>query len=848
MKIVKPDTLSLLYGVCPRLPGAPGAEQDYSLSLAALAAFSFAEAESALLSEQELWQAVEQALPEEEILDQGLPKPRGEYLVYGACHSSVPVRGREILVRVAGVQKRLQVFGPRFWQGREHSKAEFFTRLPVTWREAYGGPGFPENPLGLGHLPLPEDIHPLPCVEDPAHFLSDPGRPVPPAGLIALPPHWPQRRRFMGTVDARWLEQAWPGYPRDYDHEHACAAPEDQRLPGFFQGGEPFAIHGMHPAKEQVRGHVPRLRGRLFVLRTPPPVGQREQELFRELPCRLETLWLFPELELGLVLFRGLTHTHDEECADVVVVLAATETLDTAPLSVEHYHALCLAALRPAEAASAPPPVGEPESPPVVQAAQVAPAAAPALDLAPLEAEVGRLEQEVRQFLTQHGLDYHALEQQLERESGRLERTVTAAEQDPQQLMAGLEKEVRSLEAETERFLAQHGLDRGALEQELAKRATHLPPDEAVVQQGVAELRGLAQRPDLPPELRTQIGGILTAFAQLQALEAQLVGLAKAAPPKEEARGGEEAPPVSEGVVPPPMSAPLETAEALARHRDGRGLAHCDLRRCDFSGLDLSGADLRRAVLDEVAWPGVRLTGAQLQGASCRGADLSHAHLDRADLSEAVLQGARLAECSAREAVLCKAQLQQAVLTKAVLEQADCRDADCSGADLSGAHLKSVRGSGLRLGGARLVGAQCRNADLSGSRADAGTDAGQASFRDADLTAVCWGGMGLEQADLGGCRLDKADLAKARCRGANLERITAREAVFLKADLRQARLVGANLFRASLRWADCSGAAIRNANLYGADLYRCTLNLAGLEDVLLGRTLLDPALLEPDHG
>ncbi len=838
MKIVKPDTLSLLYGVCPRLPGAPGEPGDYSLSLAALAAFPFAEAESALLSEQELWQAVEQALPEGEVLDQGLPKPRGEYLVYGACHSAVPVRGREILVRVAGLQKRLQVFGPRFWQGCEHGKAEFFTRLPVTWREAYGGPGFAENPLGLGHVPLPEDIHPLPFVEDPAHFLSDPGRPVPPAGLIALPPHWPQRRRFMGTVDARWLEQAWPGYPRDYDHEHACAAPEDQRLPDFFLGGEPFAIHGMHPAKEQVRGHVPRLRGRLFVLRTQPPAGQREQELFRELPCRLETLWLFPEQELGLILFRGLTHARDEECADVVAVLAATEALDAAPLSVEHYHALCLAALRPAEAASAPPPVGEPESPPVVQAAQVAPAAAPALDLAPLEAEVGRLEQEVRQFLTQHGLDYHALEQQLERESGRLERTVTAAEQDPQQLMAGLEKEVRSLEAETERFLAQHGLDRGALEQELAKRAAHLPP-----------------------ELRTQIGGILTAFAQLQALEAQLVGLAKAAPSdapsKEEEAAGEEPPPVSEGVVPPPvsegvvpppLSTPLETAEALARHRDGRGLAHCDLTRCDFSGLDLSGADLRLAVLDEVVWPGVRLTGAQLQGASCRGADLSHAHLDRADLSEAVLQGARLAECSAREAVLCKAQLQQAVLTKAVLEQADCREADCSGADLTGANLKSVCGSGLRLGGARLVGAQCRNADLSGSRADAGTDAGQASFRGADLTAVCWGGLGLEQADLGGCRLDKADLAKARCRGANLERITAREAVFLKADLRQARLVGANLFRASLRWADCSGAAIRNANLYGADLYRCTLNLAGLEDVLLGRTLLDPALLEPDHG
>jgi len=842
MKTVKPDSLSLLYASLPLLPGFPADAGECTLSLGALLGFPCQEqGEMTPLSEQQLWQVVEEALPEGETLDMGLPKPRSEFLVYGACHAPQPVRGREVIVQVAGLRKELHVYGDRFDTGPGQSAPAPFSSMPLTWKQAYGGAQYAGNPEGKGHAPLPDGSRPLPNVEDArAPVTSQGGRGLP-VGLTSIPPHWPQRSRHLGPLDAAWFSERWPGLPEGTSMEYACCAPEDQRLQSFFQGGETFAVAGMHPGRELVQGVVPPVRGRIFVLRTLPEGG----DTFEEVPCRLETLWIFPAQEAGLLLCRGVTSTRDEECEDIAAVLLAMEDAGTPPEDSAHYERLCRESLEPAQppAPTAPPEPAAASAPRAEVLGAAIPTAAaatqamgmeqalPAQPMERLEESVAAIERDVRRTLEDNGLSWEQAEQGLE---ARLAESRQAGDPelaggDP---MQRLQTQVEEIESQVGAFLQEQGLDREELQRRMAEQQELAAEERENFLQG---LRELEQDATQPAEVRSEVGKILAAAAQVQAVLQQLGGLAGPA-------GVQEQGPASEPKAPeiPPMSAPLRTEQALERLRSGKGLADCDLRQCDFSGQDIAGADLRRALLQGVRWQGVRLERALLAGAMCQDADLTDAVLDGADCADAVFQNATLAGCSARECRLQRAQLQDAVLAGADLEAADLGDADASGADLTGASLHRLQGANCRLSGARLAGLHIDGARLQGSRADAATDMSGARFENCSLDAVCWGGARLSGARFADCSMDAADLAKADLRGARLTRVSLRQGVLLKADLTRAILRGVNLFRASLRRADCTSAGIEDANLFGADLYRVRLDLERLQDVNLERTLLDP--------
>lgn len=844
MKVIKPDTVSLLYAAFPRLPGHESGQGDCSLSLAALLGFPCAmRGEIAPVSEQELWDVVQQSLPEGDILDMGLPKPRAEVLVYGNCHAPQPARGAEVALRIASLDKRLHVFGNRYDAGAGPTKPEPFTVMPLTWSRTFGGPEFPQNPLGKGHKSGPDGRRHLPNVQDARESglgQEGGGRPV---GLMAMPPYWPQRSKNLGRVDDAWLQERWPGLPADYDHEYACCAPEDQRLPDFLQGGEAFSVHGMHPQKETVQGTVPALRGRLFVLRQ-----RHGEEVFEEVGCRLETLWIFPERETAALLCRGLTATVDEECADIAAVLVAMEATSEPPQDLAHYEAYCREQLQPA------PPVQEeplesvgavateetPQRAPIDAAAGVAVGAAAVggASFKELEDMVQSLKAEVNDFLQSQGLKREDLEAELARNMPEAQ-SPAAAEKPQEQLMQELDDTVRGIQEQTDAFLQEHGLDKAELERKLAQKP-EVP--EELQQQYLDQLRALEQDATLPVETRGEVGKMLAAFAQLQTVFASLEGMARKTRGEDDTSSTSEASPQPEAEAPPPLSEALSTQEALERLRTGQGLADCDLRDCDFSGQDLSGADLSRAICSNVAWPKVILAGARLTGAMLQEANLSDAVLDNADVSGAVLEAACLDRCSARRAIFRKTQLQSASLAGAELQQADCSEADASYADFSQARLQNLRGAGMHLLGARLPDLELRNLDLCGSRADADTDMGGCQFSDCTMDAICWGGVRLVAARFTNCSLDQADLAKAALGQATFHRVRARQATLLKADLTEASLRGVNLFQASLRRADLSGARLENVNLFGADLYRCRINLQLLDDVNTGRTVLDPAL------
>lgn len=339
MKILKKNEHSLL----PRpifIQGRP------HLALAVVLFFDLTAPET-LLQEQELWKAVPKELGDPPVLDQGMPKLTGEFLATGACY---PPRGEEwqsgdVRVRVGEMRKKLFVYGNRHWNaGGRISAPEPFRRMDLSWENAFGGKDFPQNPLGKGRAPAivdGEERKPLPNVEDPAQLIGSPEDTPPPACFGPLGLDWPQRNKDTGTFDKRWKTERWPGLPDDFDYSYFNMAPHDQRLEGFFRGDEPLEILNMHPDMPYIKSSLPGVRIRAFAtLRqgyTRFAETREFPEVFQEIALHPETLWLLPGILRGVLIFRGATPVADEDLGDVARLFVATETMDTTPLSIEHY-------------------------------------------------------------------------------------------------------------------------------------------------------------------------------------------------------------------------------------------------------------------------------------------------------------------------------------------------------------------------------------------------------------------------------------------------------------------------------------------------------------------------------
>ncbi|MFO7595131.1 MAG: DUF2169 domain-containing protein [Desulfocurvibacter africanus] len=301
-----------------------------------------------LLGEQELWTTVPGLLGQGTALDQGVPKPRGEFLVTGACCAprgeTRPVS--QVSVRVGPLSKSVSVFGDRAWKQVGNAAMSIgeptpFSAMPVTWEHAFGGPGFLDNPLGKGVQPLATpgggSVLPLPNLEYPDRLIGSPDDRLPPACFGPLDMTWPQRASKAGTYGDKWLKERWPWFPDDMNYEFFNLASADQMLPGFLTGEEAVEIRNMHPDLPLIASRLPRVRPRLFATLKKSPKAGPEEDTFREIGLHVDTLWLFPEALRGVVMHRGLTEILDEELEDVRYVLSATESPDEPAKPIEHY-------------------------------------------------------------------------------------------------------------------------------------------------------------------------------------------------------------------------------------------------------------------------------------------------------------------------------------------------------------------------------------------------------------------------------------------------------------------------------------------------------------------------------
>jgi uncharacterized protein YjbI with pentapeptide repeats len=857
----------------------------HQLSIGIVSGFSLTPNGGAIATDTEkldLWELAAAHLGKDAVLDEGYPKAVGEFMAYGACYANQastnhqPVSAR---VTIGSLSKQLAVYGDRTFSAVGTISSPLpFSRMALTPENAFGGPGFAENPYGKGFpaqgkSETGQTRQSLPNVEDPTQLIvSDSARPHP-AGFWALTPDSPRRMRHLGTFDEAWKSSRWPHFPMDTDPAYFQAAPEDQQLNGYFAGDERIEIHNMHPQAPVIQTSLPSQRLRVLVARN-GAAGEVE-----EYKANIDTVWLFVDALAGFQLFRSIIPAKDADGEDITHLYLAIESLLDAPLAfnlhAERFRRL-MSGNEPDSLTSAAimTEAGDVSDEtnnagvPLTATAVAAPADSllsvdgQQIKTVPLEGveDLGQTTQEII-----HELDIESFKQgsdmaTLPPEIASLLGLDDSKPQSELQFLLDMKSEMTKSNEQVREALKNTKFDDPKL-MEILKDSTDPELADAPV--------FLQSAPSMIEEMMQEMEQGLDEAIEFE--------LANPKPEPDEAR--------ALAAVTAMPAADIAQEESISRewvirqHQEGKSMAGYDLSGLDLSDLDLRKADFGQATLSEVNFSNTRLDAAIFQNAILERADFTKANLSEANLRGVSAQAVRLQEtnltkASLREAdftesdfshanldtadlkscVLSGARLQDARLTNAVGDKAQLDVADCSRCDFTSARFQGANFYGSVLNEACFKESDCRQSDfsaacassarfessnLSDSQADFKSSFDQAVFMSADLSGVNWHKVSLQA-----CNFDRATMTGADLTGSNLHQAIligaqAKNLCLDRCDLTEADLSGANLFEGSLRTSKLQNAKLIAANLFGADFLNAQLNGADWRDSIIARSLLE---------
>jgi uncharacterized protein YjbI with pentapeptide repeats len=710
-----------------------------------------------------------------------------EVLLKGSCHTPGGRALTECPVHfgVGDWSKSIRVVGPRQWGGATGdapSNPTPFTTMPITWANAFGGPGFEPNPVGRG------------VVGPDVPSLEYPGAPVrsradrnPPATFGPINPYWPARASLVGKeYGPAWRKKRMPYYAEDFDYRHFFSAPKDQRLERYLRGDEEVTFQNLHPTAQVLTVQLPGLRVRVFV--------KGKDARFREVAMSLDTL--FADLDAGklYLTWRGLDAVAEDDLSDVGSILIASEKLGESVAS-ESYRATLEEFERD--------PVGLDGKLPSAAQFKGTPTADDVDPVSRMLAEKGVPEEDrvpVRKAMADL--------QKLENDKVDLEAIVASVNEERPPAFVPIKPGTMppmGLKANMRALLEQVANARA----ELAKKREELEKSGQKVEMDTAPLDAAERVPHDP-----RLSQLDPSYSFPEPLSTDEPGPGR------------------------------NLAEHDLRGRDLRGadlrganLQAADLSKADLRGAQLQGANLRFAVLWKANAEGADFTGADLTLTHAAGlvgtrASFRKAKLETASFEAALLEEAIFDEAEGTYVIFTKAALSKASFVRALLSSSDFDEAVLRGAVLREATIEKAL-----FARADLTGADLSRAKLNGtSFADATCD--RASFADAFLARALFTKASLSDARFAGAFLYSAmferakapgtSFVAARARGARFERAVLDSADFSRADLMGADFCKAQLLRSSFRDASLYdakllGAAGDKVDFVGADLTRALI-------------------------
>jgi uncharacterized protein YjbI with pentapeptide repeats len=871
MRIVKPQHLSVLHRCFER-----DRKAYFCVTVIALVPL---QSEPALMSEQELWQTVPELLGDTP-LDMSVPKSGAEFLVAGdACApGGQAVQGLKVSARVGNETKLLHVFGQRQWAGSKATPPVPYTRVPLAWTHAFGGPNFPDNTAGTGHEPAetPQGKQQtLPYIEYPKDPSMKPGKPVKPACFGALGPMAPQRKVFDGTYDDAWLKNEYPGPPKDFDWRYHCIAPSDQWQAEAYSGTEEIELIHMHPDHPQILTRLPGIAPIVAFRRK--AAGDNELSFLQP---RLTTVWLFPNQLRAALIWHAMMQTCDEFADEIDTVLVAAEWQDR-PKGQPHYLHALNSRMDP-----------ETGGLKILEDEELLPEGL-ATPNAALE--------KYRKLLGSSGVSVQRLQENLQKNEAELNTKLTQAfgakavgemqqgqVQVRQQLglpelpakmpqtheeivqatkalqqqaaaMPAMEQKLAAYSAQTLQQLRQEfasrGVDTGVMDA-LSKPARLPPSHQLSSVKALQDLDGAMhameqqmERPpgDAAPKITQQMKD--TAHAADRRRPEMMRGLAHL----------QDKPPAIEKDV------ALRWRESAARAKAaGQSFAGLSLQGGDFSGMSLTSADFSNAQLDGADFSGADLTGANfdkaslahasferaqlanasfigsnlgkanMQGAAASGAQfkdatLANANFSATDLSGCAFSGASFMDTAFEGARLCQARIDNSVIMRCDFTAADMSGGNFTKSAFMQSQLPEVNFSRSTVNSADFVSCKLDGANFDEALADnvrfvSGSTMAGVSFRGASARRASFRGLNLAHGQFANAKLDSSDFGEADCSHANFEHASLKNTMLMKTNLQSARLRSANLMQCILQHARLFDADLSGANLFGADLSRIEVN------------------------
>lgn len=849
MKIVKPHLIGCMLRTYDR--------NSFRLAVTGSVFFSFRDPDRPL-RESAMWETIAAELGDGAAWDMGIPKDRAEFLLSARCFSlgGIPVGRETVRVRVGPLSRRLAVFGNRHWKNHsgfwKMTEPEPFSEMPLDWNHAYGGKGFPGNPVGKGFIDGPsDDPVPLPNVEDPDRLVRNRGDRPEPAGLGPVDLTRPQRMNRFGAYRPSEIGKTPPGLPADIDWTFFNQASPEQWLSGpSWTPGETFSIEGLHPEMPRQSGALPTSRIRAFAA-----FGTREEERFVEIPLSAETVWLFPHREAGIVIHRGSVPVATDDATDVRALLLAAEGPEDRR-SPDHYRAV----LSSRENRKSDDPerfgdepllpsamIGDPEAN-LANAKYQREKAMSAFSGKLPDGENAVLEKIGKKFEEAKARFSSALSGNAGEEIGAVMDSVGTAFRSaapplpkapamPVSPTAVIEEKIQAflgvlLEKIPASGWEQSGTSPDALREEIlakTKESLSRPP----------EPKPFPSFDEVVAKTR-ELGSLSNGTPGESFSEEDRERWEKARRMVEKAAALSTGPSPLAHFMPLPQSAPGSGLEMRMRVEEGRrsgpDFRGWDLRGADLSGLDLSGADFTEA----------DLSGASLAGADLSGARLDKAVLARADLSNSILSGASLVQANLGFAALAGAQAGKADCSKAILQGVNLTGADLSGARLVGANLSNavfVRVNATRIEAHRVRFLSVPLPEGSLGPADRGPLSGPSGednrplFRETDFSGADLSGALFMDADFEAVRFSGADLSRAlfkMCGGTEtfFDRARMTRTVFLGSrDFSRSDFRGADLSEGSFRGAPFEGSDFTKARMEGADFSQACLTGAKMRGV-----------------
>ncbi|HEY3225739.1 MAG TPA: DUF2169 domain-containing protein [Planctomycetota bacterium] len=596
-------------------------------------------------------------------------KPRTDLLLLAACHAP---GGKSAAVLRAGFSvgafaKTVAVIGKRRWKpgllAMGQTEPEPFKSMPVTWDRAYGGKGYKKNPVGCGRVKEAGD---LPNIENPDRLLRGPADAIDPAGFAPVHPAWEPRSDLKGTFKAKWLAERWPWFPEDFDFGIYNGAPRDQQIEGALKGDEELTFDNLHPAHAKFTSRLPGLRARCFV-------GEKVdgKASFREVPLKLDTLWI--DLEAGklVLVWRGMIDVRSLKLKELEGVLIRAESLKDPPLPLDQVRAAFEAQM----AALAAPPEMEEPAPPAAALPSPAPKATAEGVKGALAAGRSLANTDLSRAdltgLDLAGRDLHGAV--LEGASLKKAKLAGANLMDADLTRADLS------EADlTGANLKNADLTRARLPKAILKKA---------------KLDGAKfERANLAEADLDECEGKMTSFfratlkgAKLRKAKFGLTDFTKAVLDGADFSGAELKATDIGGA---------SAAGALFREADltnFRASTRTNARKADFKLAKGAKTVWIDAALDGADFSGAQLPGADFTGASLAGAIFKRGDFTKGSFADADLRKASLPQVNLLRASFERADLGGADFQGSNLYEADFWDAKTAGADFKGANLKKTR-------------------------------------------------------------------------------------------------------------------------------------------------------------